>query len=422
MIKRRLHLQIYATIIASLLAVVLVVSILFATIRGDAFDFDEQILGITGRLAWMALPPVGTPKQEQQQAINKLGAEFEIDLNLFDTDRSHIATYGEAVEPPDADEDESGWQRHGHGPAWILRLPDERWLSVNMRRDKKRRPIIGILIVLAGIAFAIGLASYPFVRKLTGRLERLQSGVELIGDGDLSARVEVEGKDEIASLAASFNSSAEKIERLVHSNKQLLANASHELRTPLARVRLGVEMLKEKPDAKRQAALESDIAELDQLIDEILLMSRLDLNAKPPMNEAIDLLALAAEEANRYDDCHVTGDLCEVQGNSKLLLRALRNLIDNAFKHGAAPVHIETRTGPSDVVLTVRDHGSGIAADQSERVFQPFYRAPGLQNVEGYGLGLALVKQIIEAHDGHVEVSSTGDDGTTIKVALPRLN
>ncbi len=422
MIKRRLHLQIYATIIFSLLAVVIVVGAIFATVREGAFDFDDQILGFTGRLAWMALPPADAPNRVQQEAISRLGKEFRVDINLFDSNRRLIATHGRFVGPPDFDEDESGWQHHGDGPAWALRLPDKRWLSVNLKRQKRRRPLFAILFVLAGITFAIGLASYPFVRRLTGRLERLRSGVELIGEGNLSARVKVEGKDEIASLATSFNSSAEKIERLVHSNKQLLANASHELRTPLARIRLGVEMLKKKPDAKRQTALESDISELDQLIDEILLMSRLDLNSKPSMNETIDLLALAAEEASRYDDCDVSGDLCEIQGNSKLIRRALRNLIDNGFKHGAAPVTVETQTTPQEVQICVTDHGSGIAPDQFENVFQPFYRAPGKQNVEGYGLGLALVKQITEAHDGQVEIVRSGADGTKIMLTFPKLD
>ena len=260
------------------------------------------------------------------------------------------------------------------------------------------------MLFLFGIALAIGLASYPFVRKLTGRLERLQKGVEQIGDGDLSTRVTIEGKDEIAGLASSFNNAASKIERLVESNRQLLAHASHELRTPLARVRMGVEMLKEKPNAARQAALESDIGELDQLIDEILLMSRLDTNAKPQMDEFVDLLALAAEEASRYENCEVSGDIVEVKGNTKLLRRALRNLVDNAFKHGVAPVEIFIEKRNANVAIIVRDSGNGIAPRERENIFQPFYRSPGKQNVPGYGLGLALVRQIAEAHSGEVKI------------------
>lgn len=424
MIKRRLHLQIFVTILASLLAVVFVIGALFWLGRVDGEDFDEQVFGITGQLAWMALPPANAPPSEQAAAIKKMGSEFQIDINLYDENKKRIAVHGRTLEPPDEDEDESGWQRHGSGPAWLIRLPDNRWLSVNLRRDKKRRPLFMILLILSGTALAIGLASYPFVRKLTGRLERLKSGVEQVGKGDLSTRVDVEGTDEIASLASSFNQSAEKIERLVNSNRQLLANASHELRTPLARVRLGVEMLKEKKDPKRQVALEADIAELDQLIDEILLMSRLDTGSSPQLNETIDIFGLMVEEANRYEDCGISGESCDVSGNSKLLRRAIRNLIDNAFKHGKPPVSVSVEPKGKHVVIRVNDQGGGIAEELRDKVFQPFFRAPGKQNVEGYGLGLALVKQIAEAHGGNAKIvskNSDGEKGSVFEITLPGL-
>ena len=130
-----------------------------------------------------------------------------------------------------------------------------------------------LLVIFA--ALAIGVAAYPIVRQLTGRLERLQRGVDSLGAGDLGARVAVEGHDEIAGLAESFNRAATQIEQLIHANRSLLANASHELRTPLARIRLAVEMLKQSADPKTKAGLEQDIAELDGLVDEILLASRL---------------------------------------------------------------------------------------------------------------------------------------------------
>ena len=139
--------------------------------------------------------------------------------------------------------------------------------------------MLGVIGFLGGIALAVAICAYPLVRRLTRRLERLQAGVEQLGAGDLAARVKVEGKDEVAMLAESFNRAAARIEDLVGSHKLLLANASHELRTPLSRIRMGVELLKETAgpqDLKRKADLERDIAELDALIDEILLSSRLD--------------------------------------------------------------------------------------------------------------------------------------------------
>jgi signal transduction histidine kinase len=124
---------------------------------------------------------------------------------------------------------------------------------------------------LGVIALVVALGARPVVRRLTGRLERLQRGVESLGAGDLRARVKVEGRDEVARLAESFNQAAARIESLVDAHKMLLANASHELRTPLTRIRLGLELA--GAPSERKAELERDIAELDQLVDEILLVS-----------------------------------------------------------------------------------------------------------------------------------------------------
>jgi len=202
----------------------------------------------------------------------------------------------------------------------------------------------------------------------------------------------------------------------------LLANASHELRTPLARIRLGVEMLKKKRDPKRQEALENDITELDELIDEILLMSRLDTHmgatGELQSMEKIDLLALASEECARYESCTLDGDHVILLGDENLMRRMIRNLLDNAQKHGEPPITLSLHSG-DEITLTVSDHGNGIPANHMENVFQPFHRAPGKQNVQGYGLGLALVKQIAELHGGEVKINPVKESGFSISVNLP---
>jgi signal transduction histidine kinase len=242
------------------------------------------------------------------------------------------------------------------------------------------------------------------VRRLTKRLERLQLGVESLGSGDLAARVAVEGKDEVASLAQSFNRAAGRIEALVGAHKNLLANASHELRTPLARIRLAVEMLKESADARRRRGLEQDIAELDQLIDEVLLASRLDAVNGLDVDEEVDLIALAAEECSRYADAQLDGDPVHVRGDPRLLRRLLRNLLENAQRHGAPPIRVQITRDTGHACVVVSDHGPGIPAEERERVFEPFYRRrqPG-PNI-GAGLGLALVRQIARRHGGDVRL------------------
>jgi signal transduction histidine kinase len=288
------------------------------------------------------------------------------------------------------------------------------------------------------MAIAIAIFAYPVVRGLTRRLERLQAAVETLGAGNLSTRVAVEGRDEVAQLAASFNRAAARIEQLVGAHRLLLANASHELRTPLSRIRLGIELFEAKPSPKIKADLARDIAELDDLIEEILLASRLDAAAAPLVAEDVDLLALAAEECARYDDCALDGDAVTLRGDPRLLRRLLRNLLDNAQRHGRPPVQIELRREGPRAMLAVIDAGDGIPPSERERVFLPFYRlapsftssagggeTPPLQSPRGEGkgggtgLGLALVRQIARLHGGDAVAAARPNARSCIVVTFP---
>jgi signal transduction histidine kinase len=222
--------------------------------------------------------------------------------------------------------------------------------------------------------------------------------VESLGAGDLSARVKVEGRDEVARLADSFNRAAARIESLVGAHKSLLANASHELRTPLARIRMAVELM--RADPKRKKDVERDIAELDGLIDELLLASRLDAVKQPDVDENVDLLALATEEAARYDDADVQGEPVIVRGDPRLLRRLIRNLLENARRHGAPPIELRVARAGAAAALSVCDHGPGLPESEREAVFRPFYRFVHAGDSAGAGLGLSLVRQIARRHGG----------------------
>jgi signal transduction histidine kinase len=290
-----------------------------------------------------------------------------------------------------------------------------------MWRFKGRPPVAwGALLLALTVAVAVG--AYPVVRRLTRRLERLQQGVEALGAGDLSARVEVKGRDEVAALAASFNRSAERIEALVRAQKSLLANASHELRSPLARLKMATALLSD-PDATpaddaQRAALreevERNVAELDALIEEILLASRLDAPDAPIAREPVDLLALLAQEAARVqaalsiDDgatpTSTAGGPSTVDGDPRLLRRMVRNLLENARRHGAGtPVEVRAWREPSGPAFEVLDRGPGVPEAERERIFDPFYRVSGRgEGSGGAGLGLSLVRQIAQRHAASV--------------------
>jgi signal transduction histidine kinase len=295
----------------------------------------------------------------------------------------------------------------------------------------------GWMLVLVGLAVALG--AYPVMRRLTLRLEALQRGVERWGAGDLSARMNVEGNDEVAFLAARFNHAAERIETLMESHKSLLANASHELRSPLARIRMGLELMSPGTASPQRLEISRSITELDQLIDEILLASRLDTRqADAEPFETLDLTGLAAEECARVN-AELKAELqpapgaragsagehsLTVQGSARLLRRLIRNLLENARRYGKGDISLElaqTRVGRRPLaVIRVNDRGPGVPVAQRERIFEPFYRLPGASEREGgVGLGLALVKSISLRHGGSVRCEARSGGGASFVVELP---
>ena len=336
-----------------------------------------------------------------------------------------LAVAGHPLPPLDPTQTASGWLG-GHPPVFALRLPDGRWLLGEHMHPHGHRPRPGLAAALALIALAVGLAALPLVRRLTRRLERLQRSVEALGAGQLSTRVAVEGDDEVARLAASFNRSAAHIEALVEAQRNLLANASHELRSPLARIRMAVELL--PPDAAPQlhAELAQNIRELDGLIDEILLASRLDSPAGPPLQcETVDLAAIAAEEAARIGagliECSHDDAALAMQGDARLLRRLLRNLLENAQRHaGGGPIEVSVQQQTGALELRVSDHGPGVPAAEREAIFEPFYRLPGTRERNGgSGLGLSLVRQIARHHGGTVRCDARAAGGSCFVVMLP---
>src|SRR5213594_2688038 len=412
----KLYLRIYLAVLASLAVFALASGFLWRQLgdggpAGHAFE-------VAGTLAQNVLPPVGAPPSEQQAALDKLAANLRADVALFAADRTRLAAVGDSLPAPDMGRDRGGWLRAWAGPpAGAIHLPDGRWLVARVPHDRRHEGV-GLFFMLALIALAVGVGAYPVVRRLTARLERLQAGVESLGAGDLSARVKVEGHDEVARLAESFNRAADRIEGLVGAHKSLLANASHELRTPLTRIRMAVELMREGTDSRRKRDVERDIAELDALIDEILLASRLDVVTERGAEEDVDLLALATEECSRYEDAEVEGQPVTVRGDPRLLRRMTRNLLENARRHGVPPIEVRVSRTDGMAELRVYDHGPGIPDAEREDVFRPFHRFASAEDRGGAGLGLALVRQIARRHGGDARYLGREPSGSCFVVSL----
>ncbi|MBP6220007.1 MAG: HAMP domain-containing histidine kinase [Limnohabitans sp.] len=373
------------------------------------------------------------------------GAPLEFDVTLPDGQQLQLRVQrnGERADPPDMGHPRGGRMASPHmspqtspqnSPYSSARMPPH----VRNEPPWWAKPPYGFFWMLGLIGLAVALGLYPVVRRLTQRLEGLQRGVQRWGDGDLSVRVPVQGDDEVADLSARFNAAAERIEGLMASQKSLLANASHELRSPLARIRMGLELMDAAAadSATRQATrteILRNMSELDQLIDEILLASRLDAKeADIGMVEAVDLVGLCAEECARVGavlEVPPGLSVLEVQGVAKLLRRMVRNLLENARRYGATGIDGHANLG-DDVVLSlaqqgqqvhvrVCDHGPGVPEAWRERIFEPFFRLPGAsERVGGVGLGLSLVKSIAERHGGRVRCADRTGGGACFEVSF----
>ena len=430
---RRLYLRIYVGFLVILVA--------FAVLAGAAAwigrvvsddDFAEQstLRSAMSYLLTRVVPPVGADPAVVERTLETFAERFRVDVSLYGSELRLVAAAGPAVPLP------RRWRREGapthphhHGGysrRFLFRLDDGRWLAARRRAIPQWShwlpywvPLwLGPLVLLAA---AIAVGAWPLARGLTRRIERLQGRVDELGAGSLSARVEVEGRDEVARLAESFNRAAERIERLVDSQRHILAGASHELRTPLTRIRMAIELLEVEP--ARRAGIEGDIAELDELIEELLTAARLDAPDTVGDVGAVDLLALLAEEGARVG-AEVRGEQVTVTAVERLLRRLVRNLLENAVRHGGgSPVSAEVagrREPEPEAAIRVTNGGPPIPQSHRERIFEPFFRVdPRAEPEGGVGLGLVLVRRIAEHHGGRARLVESGPAGTTFEVTLP---
>jgi signal transduction histidine kinase len=414
---QRLYLQFYLTILVVLAVFVGAAALLWRLADDDART--PQYFEVAAELTGALLPDADASVRDQQVAVEVLHRKLRFDIALYRPDGSVIAMAGRPPPRFEPSRARQGWRRGPAGPYFTLQLPDGRWLVARQVRERPISPTFWITAFLALVALAVAVGAYPVARRLGRRLERLKAGVERFGD-DLGARVKVEGRDEVAALAQSFNRSAERIEQLVAAHRMLLANCSHELRTPLARIAVAASMLGEGADAKTRESLKQDVAELDQLIEQILLASRLESQPVLEQREPVDLLALAAEEAARYD-LEVSGVSATVSGDALLLRRLIRNLIENARRYGGdGPVAVSVAGENDRVVLEVVDRGPGIPEAERQRIFEPFYRLAGArENGRGSGLGLALVLDIAQRHGGSAVCLAAEPTGSRFRIELP---
>jgi signal transduction histidine kinase len=440
---RSLYLRIYLTVVTALA--------LFALASGWLLQrhLDEQRVRVESSVrdraeAWgdlleRALPPADAQALDVQNAVREWSQRLRLPMALDDAKGQRVAM-SESFVRRELDKPEMATRLQS------IRFDDGRTLWVprpgamrppgaprNMP-DRRIPPLLGgtppgwpdglgLAILLLVLFAAVAGGAWPVVRRLTRRLEALKQGVEAFGAGALHQRVAEDGRDEVAAVGASFNRAATRIEALLRSHQSLLANASHELRSPLARLKMAVAMVEDAPPAQRVALrreIDTNIAELDALVEEVLLASRLDAADTLDRQERVDLLGLAAEEAARVGAA-AQGEDVQVPGDERLLRRALRNLLENARRYGGDDVEATVSAAGPWAEVRVCDRGPGVPEVYRQRIFEAFFRLPGHAEREGgVGLGLSLVRQIAERHGGSVHCEAREGGGSCFVLRVPQ--
>jgi signal transduction histidine kinase len=353
---------------------------------------------------------------EREALALELARDFDVSVTVVDAGGAPLVAAG---------------RRCDHPPFSTPIVRDGRALGAvelcPVRHPRGSLERLALVLGLAGLV--LWGASGVIARRLSRPLAELVRVAGEIGAGRTSSRVRFGCHDrhvagEVAVLAAAMNDMAERIERQLADQRELLAGVSHEIRTPLARIRLLVELARDGASGpKTLDDLDREVVEIDALVGELLASSRLDFSALSPAElDAVEVARRALERAGvGAEALRAPSERVPLRADPTLLARALSNLLGNAKKHGGGVETLRVEARPGAVAFEVEDGGAGLGPGEEERVFQPFYRraraadAPAAAEDRGSrGLGLALVKRIAEAHGGRAYAENRAEGGARV--------
>ena len=302
-----------------------------------------------------------------------------------------------------------------------MELGDGSWLSLEASEWRTLPfPLIDFLVRVVPISTVCLLLSLWVIRGFMRPITRLAAAADRLGiDGDVSMLQET-GAPEMRAAARAFNEMQLRLRRLIDDRTQMLAAISHDLKTPITRLRLRAEFIEEPALQEKMLA---DLAEMEAIVASTLAFARSD--ARSEGSEAVDLADMLQSLAESRAD---SGAAVGYQGPAHLtirarpvaLRRALSNLIDNAIKYGTS-AQIALRLEERQAVVEIADEGPGIAAEQMELVFRPYYRLEGSRSREtgGVGLGLSIARAVILAEGGEIALANRPEGGLCARVTLP---
>jgi len=384
--------------------------------RPSAGDYAKSLAGVlVDDMARLGV-------DERQARVEKIAAALSTELGVYDDGGRKIAATANAPNLPDKRRPDGAFFHSPAGMGMVFSTDNGFWVTVSHSAGRPHFTRMAVSLgAFAGILF---LGAFFLSHRLTRRLERLRDSVAAWDPKAAPARIEVEGRDEVAALARSFNSAARRIAQLLEQQRNMLASASHELRTPLARIMLAAEMMAESWDEKKREAslanIRDDIRELDGLVEEILLAARMEGDEPDGHRmEMVDLLPMARGAAAAYG-FGVEGEPANVTGDPGMLRRMMVNLFENAAKHAPEnPALVEVGMDGPIAFLKVSDRGPGLTAVEKENVFNPFYRGGRAAGRSGHGLGLSIVRKIAGRHGGQATCRDREGGGAVFEIRLP---
>lgn len=283
------------------------------------------------------------------------------------------------------------------------------------------------LVIMVLVMMLILTIIYFAIRFMLRPLKTIHKAVAAISSGDLDHQITVKRRDELGDLMNSFNGMAERLKEMISSRDQLLLDVSHELRSPLTRIKVALEFLE---DSEGKEAIKSDIAEMEQMIAELLESERLNSVYGGLHIQSTNLTALLQNIVSTQKETppgirfQSPQEDIWIEADPERLHTAFSNVIDNAFKYSSEAsqaVEISFESAENQIVISIKDFGPGIPQDELASIFEPFYRVDKSRSKEtgGYGLGLSIVKKIIQQHQGNIKIKSKPTEGTTFTITLP---
>ena len=299
-------------------------------------------------------------------------------------------------------------------------------LFATPKLNSKHRPSFGLVLLLAGLV-AILLLCYFSVRHLFKPLHWLTHGVNEIGSGKLSYRIDNPRQDELADVTQAVNQMASDVEGMLESKRQLLLAISHELRTPLTRAKVAAEFIEE---IKTRDGIGTDLNEMEQIIAKLIESERLNqphnslnLESIDPADLVRDLIDESFSKQRDRIQIEDSSNGLHIEADALRLQLLIKNLLQNALDYSGnekVDLHIG-QDSEQNLLLRISDHGSGIPEQDINKVFEPFYRTDASRQraTGGHGLGLYLCKLIVDAHKGKIQLKSLTGVGTSVIVTLP---